>query len=189
MKPASILVLLLAATGQVSAEEIKQPLAVADEAVVSSQGGFDWTGFYAGMQLSTGSVDDSFSVYDSSSFGAQLGYLHDFGTFVAGGEISYSKGELDASGSEMTATRAKLIGGYDAGAFLPYAFFGIANIEFTGPGNDTLSSFGLGARYAFGPEGRYVAGLEYSVDDTDNFNGFGFPVDTKDLTFRVDFRF
>jgi len=129
MRYVSILGLLLAAAGQVSAEEIKQLRPVADETVLSSQGGaVDWTGVYVGLSYGFGTFSDDGGVTDSGTdlTGIQVGYLHDLGTFVLGGELAYAKGDYDDFPTdEWDSTRFKLIGGYDAGAVLPYGFVGL----------------------------------------------------------------
>ncbi|MGL4238857.1 outer membrane protein [Tabrizicola sp.] len=152
---------------------------------------FDWTGFYAGLSVTSGSVSDG-DDFDTSGFGAQVGYLRDFGTFVVGGELAFSAADLDDAPTSIDATRLKLIGGYGSGRFMPYAFVGLSDIKISGGGasiSDTATNFGLGARYAFGTDGRFVAGLEYIVEDKNNFDNSGFDLDRDEFSLRFDYRF
>ncbi|MCX7289314.1 MAG: outer membrane beta-barrel protein [Rhodobacterales bacterium] len=153
---------------------------------------FSWTGFYAGLGLSRGTAADATDAFDTSGTSAHLGYLRDLGTFLLGGELAYSDADLDDVPTSITSTRIKLIGAYDAGHFLPYAFVGLSDIEISnGPNSisDTVSNYGLGVRYAFGLDGRFVAGLEYLVEDKNNFASSGENFDLDDVTLRLDYRF
>ncbi len=152
---------------------------------------FDWTGFYSGISVTDGTVivGDEFN---TSGFGFQAGYLHDLGTFVVGGELAYSDGELEDTAADITSTRLKLIGAVDAGRFLPYAFVGVSDVEATNGFtsiSDTVTNYGLGARYAFGADGRFVGGLEYIVEDKSNFANTGFDLDRDEFSLRFDYRF
>ena len=111
---------------------------------------------------------------------------------VVGGELEYSAADLDDVPTSVDATRLKLIGGYGAGRFLPYAFVGVSDIKVSNGGtsiSDTTTNYGLGARYAFGAEGRFVAGLEYIVENKDNFGGAFENLDLDAVSLRLDYRF
>jgi predicted porin len=152
---------------------------------------FDWTGFYVGLAVTDGTASDG-EDFDTSGFGVQAGYLHDLGTFVVGGELAYSDADLDDVPSNITATRLKLIGAFDAGRFLPYAFVGLSDVEVSNAGasiSDTVTNYGLGGRYAFGADGRFVGGLEYIVEDKGNYANSGFDLDRDELALRFDYRF
>jgi outer membrane immunogenic protein len=152
---------------------------------------FSWTGFYAGISATDGSVSDG-NDFNTSGFGVQAGYLYDLGTFVVGGELAYSDAEVADAATDITATRLKLIGAVDAGRFLPYAFVGVSDVEISNNFNsisDTVTNYGLGARYAFGADGRFVGGLEYIVEDKSNFGNTGFDLDRDELALRFDYRF
>jgi predicted porin len=160
-------------------------------AVSAATPGFDWTGLYAGLSLSKGTASDG-TEFDTSGFGLQVGYLRDFGAAVLGGELAYSSADLDDVPTSVDATRVKLIGGYGAGRFLPYAFVGLSDIKIRSGGvsfSDTATNYGIGARYAFGTDGRFVAGLEYIVEDKDNFGGTGDDIDFDAVSLRLDYRF
>jgi outer membrane immunogenic protein len=171
------------------------PVAVADEPVVDApaDAGFDWTGLYAGLSVTNGSFDNGTLDYDTSGFGVQLGYLRDLGRVVLGGELSYAQGDFGslAPTADWKATRVKLIGGYDAGRLLPYAFVGMTKFDILQgvENSDTMANYGLGARFAMGPSGRFVAGLEYLVESKDNFDGTGTNTKTGELSLRLDYRF
>ena len=193
MKRTIILVSLCLGAGQAMAGG---PSAVATEPPVApmvAPAGFDWTGFYVGGSVGSGTMSDSSSDYDYDHLGLQAGYLRDFGTTVLGGELAYAKGDFDTPpGSDFSSTRLKLIGGLGSGSVLPYLFAGLSNIEINNPGSsfsDTAMIYGLGARFALGQSQRHVIGLEYLVETKDNFDGTGEDIDTSEFSLRYDFRF
>ena len=172
------------------------PVVVADDPVVEAPAemasDFDWTGFYAGVSVVSGSFSDGFTDYDTSGYGLQAGYLRDFGKWVIGGELSYSKGDYGdlAPASDWDATRLKLIGGYGAGRLMPYAFVGATkyNVNQATPYSDTMANYGIGARYAFGASGKVVVGLEYMVENKTAFDD-NFDLDNREVALRLDYRF
>lgn len=192
MRNLLIATLLLSA----SAAQAGGPVVVADDPVVvapAEPAGMDWTGLYAGVSAISGSFDNGTTDYSTSGFGVQVGYLRDLGTLVLGGELSYSKGDFGSSApaSDWDATRLKLIGGYDAGRFLPYAFVGMTKFNINeGPGfSDTMANYGVGAKVALGQTGKFVAGLEYLVESKDNFDGTGTNIKNGEVSLRLDYRF
>ena len=172
------------------------PVVVADDPVVEAPAamatGFDWTGVYAGVSVVNGSFSDGIGDFDTSGYGLQAGYLRDFGKWVIGGELSYSKGDYGdlAPASDWDATRLKLIGGYDEGRLMPYAFVGATryNVNQATPFSDTMANYGIGARYAFGANGKVVVGLEYMVENKSGFDD-SFDLDNREVALRVDYRF
>ena len=172
------------------------PVVVADDPVVEAPAemasDFDWTGVYAGVSVVSGSFSDGFTDYDTSGYGLQAGYLRDFGKWVIGGEMSYSKGDYGdlAPASDWDATRLKLIGGYGAGRLMPYAFVGATkyNVNQATPYSDTMANYGIGARYAFGASGKVVVGLEYMVENKTAFDD-NFDLDNREVALRLDYRF
>ncbi|MFN3281616.1 MAG: outer membrane protein [Tabrizicola sp.] len=175
------------------------PVVVAAEPQVAAPAtpapaGWDWTGFYVGLgvtsgNLTAGSVDDGTNGYE-----VHAGYLHDFGRLVAGVEVGQSKADVDlpVGSGTVRATRFKLIGGVDANRVLPYAFVGVSDVEISsGPLSisDSVTGYGIGARVAIGAAGRLVAGLEYSIESSDDFAGPGNELDYKELSLRIDYRF
>ncbi|HOZ33652.1 MAG TPA: outer membrane beta-barrel protein [Tabrizicola sp.] len=153
---------------------------------------FSWTGFYAGISAISGDFSDGSADLSTGGFGVQLGYLRDLGALVVGGELAYSKGDYGsgAPGSDWNATRLKLIGGYDAGRFLPYVFVGMTSYDVnqSSPFSDTMANYGLGARYALGASGKVVVGLEYLVESKTNFDN-NFDLDNREIALRLDYRF
>jgi outer membrane immunogenic protein len=162
-------------------------------ATVAPAPSFDWTGFYVGISAISGTFNDGDATdLDTSGFGVQAGYLRDLGTIVVGGELSYSEGDYGnlAPDADWDATRLKLIGGYDAGRFLPYLFVGATNynVNQATPFSDSMTNYGIGGRYAFGATGKFVAGLEYLVESKDQFDD-NFDLDNKEVALRLDYRF
>lgn len=189
---------LLAAALVVSggAAQAGGPVVVADDPAVEAPAAmaadFDWTGLYVGLSVANGSFSDGFTDFDTSGYGLQAGYLRDFGKWVVGGELSYSTGDYGdlAPDSDWDATRLKVIGGYGAGRLMPYAFVGATNynVNQSTPYSDTMANYGIGARYAFGASGKFVAGLEYMVEKKNSFDD-NFDLDNRELALRLDYRF
>jgi outer membrane immunogenic protein len=154
---------------------------------------FSWTGFYVGLSYGNGSASDDGGATDTGTDprGFQAGYLRDLGTFVLGGELAYVQGGFDDFPTqEWASTRVKLIGGYDAGRFLPYGFVGLSEFDLdNGDQTDTTTIYGLGGRFAVGATGRLVMGIEYLVEKKDDFNNGTFDLDNNDLSLRLDYRF
>lgn len=123
----------------------------------------DWTGFYAGGQINK--LDGSLKFKNKTgvdakgnAYGLHAGYLHDMGQFVLGGEVTYDKlNKIDVSGSKQkldgSKISGKLMAGYDAGNFLPYATVGYSKMtlnDFAGKGRDADGNgylFGVGAKF------------------------------------------
>lgn len=174
------------------------PVVVVTEApvaapVAEAAPGYDWTGFYAGLAVTSGTVNAGAADFDTQGFGAQVGYLRDLGRFVLGGELSYSSADLDeVPDSSISSTRLKLIGGFDAGRVLPYAFIGLSDMKIKDEGvsiSDTGTNYGIGARVALGAQGRLVAGLEYIIEKKDAFGGTAANIEHKEVALRLDYRF
>lgn len=170
-------------------ETITEPVPVA---VAPAAPDYDWTGFYAGLSIGRGSASDDGGVTetDTDPVGLQIGYLRDLGTFVVGGELAHVRGGYDAfPANDWNSTRAKLIGGFDAGRFLPYGFVGLSNYKVTGASefSDTVTIYGLGAK--FGVTQKLAVGLEYVVENKDDFDSTGSDLESNDLSLRLDYRF
>jgi len=148
----------------------------------------DWTGGYVGLSIVGGHLESGPLESDTRGFGLQAGYLTDLGSFVVGGELAYVRGEPtdDGFSGDFNATRLKGIAGYNAGSFLPYATLGVSQLEGDGT-KDTAMLYGVGVKYAFNPN--WVAGLEYVVEQKDDFDNSGFDVENRDLALRIDYRF
>jgi predicted porin len=171
--------------GNTEAPTLEAPVAVAP--TVSHDA--SWTGFYAGAQYSFGDAEvDNNGDDDYEAFGIHAGYLHDFGSFVLGGELDYSQGDVETSAGDVDADifRLKAIAGYDLGKFLPYVTVGLADYD-TDAGDDTSEFFGVGVNYAINDDWR--VGAEYLVDSVDDFDGTGSDVDLDSFNLRVGYSF
>lgn len=119
----------------------------------------DWTGGYAGVQLSYGSaeVEDVFGDEepDGALFGVNSGYRYDFGRIVLGGEVSYDATDITLPNDVDVddVLRAGVTAGYDVGRILPYVTAGYAGATFSEEiaGDDRFDGgyYGLGAAYQF----------------------------------------
>ncbi|WP_374641311.1 outer membrane protein [Tabrizicola sp.] len=191
MKHTIMIAALAALAGPAVAGGIAEPVVEAPVEVAAAPApGMDWTGFYVGLSAFQGKFSDDGGAtdLDLDGFGVQAGYLRDFGSFVLGGELAQVSGDYE-TGGDFDATRLKLIGGYDAGRFLPYAFVGMSSYEINDLDlSDSVPIYGIGARFAISP--RLVAGLEYLVQKKDDFDGdAGLDMDDSDLSLRLDYRF
>lgn len=143
----------------------------------------DWTGFYAGAQLGKvdgeidGTVSDEFGSdsgsidFDGKHYGLHVGYLHDFGRFVGGAELSYDKLddlELDGFAGEGDGDliRGKLLAGYDAGRILPYAAIAVSHLD-TDAFSDSETGFGYGIGVKFAVTPRFMIGAEWMRSEFD----------------------
>ncbi len=194
MKSFGFVLLASGLSGQAMAGGMGEPVMEAPVTVMEEVApSFTWTGFYAGASLNRGSVEAGGIDVDTDGYGLQLGYLYDLGTFVTGAELAYSDADIDDTpDGSITSTRLKLIGGYNAGRFLPYLFVGLSDVELSDgltEVSDSTANYGIGGRYAFGASGKFVAGLEYLVEDANDFNDSGTDLDHDELSLRLDYRF
>jgi opacity protein-like surface antigen len=172
----------------------------------------DWTGFYAGGQIgwldveypTTGPVPGGI-LFDGTgnSFGLHVGYNHDFGSLVLGGEVSMDFPSVDI---ELTPTgnaaprdidwigTVKARAGYDAGLFLPYAVIGYTWQEFnetTGSAADrTFDGFGYGLGVSFLASQHLMVGAEalwFDLDPTEA--GSSLTSEGTLLSLRLSYRF
>lgn len=128
---------------------------------------YNWSGAYVGAQI--GRVDGTLKYPEvlardnqdvtGNSYGVHAGYLHDFGRFVGGAEISWNKlDSVDFDGVDESYSgsmlQGKLMAGYNAGRFLPYVSLGgsqvtIKDVLANGSDVDTSGWFvGVGAKFA-----------------------------------------
>ena len=185
-----------------------EPVAVAPVAQPTR----DWTGFYGGLQFGRVGIEGepycvpknpgklpNFCEFDEkgSQYGAHIGYLRDFGRIVGGAELSYDKLKLsdiyiadviprheDADGDMI---QAKLLAGYDAGRFLPYAAIGVARAQFDfdgESGDDT--AFGYGAGLKFLASERFMLGAEWMTHEFTTITG---KADIDTFSLSASFRF
>jgi outer membrane immunogenic protein len=190
--------LVVLSIGLASAAQAGGPVAAASEpevkAAAAPMADLSWTGVYVGVNVTNGSLDDGILTYDPSGNGVQAGYLRDLGAVVAGVELSYSQGDLGGSLSafDFDATRLKLVGGYDAGRFMPYAFVGATRYKVSfGPTSnaDTMMNYGIGARVALGTSGDVRVGAEYLIEKNDKFGISDVKLDGREVSLRLEYRF
>ncbi|MGH1329313.1 MAG: outer membrane protein [Paracoccaceae bacterium] len=154
--------------------------------------GTDWTGGYAGVQLGYGKANIGAGNGNGLLYGAQAGYLYDFGSYVIGGEIDFNASRIDLGGGNSldNLTRAKLRAGFDAGPALVYATggaaFGNATIGGTSY-NDTGYFYGVGVDFMV--TDRIVVGGEITQNQFNGFAGSGSNVDTTAIAARVSMKF
>ncbi len=114
----------------------------------------DWTGPYAGVQLGAGTFDSEnrASLNDRSitTYGVHVGYQHDLGNVVLGGELQLDR--IDGFGGP-TGDSILIKGrvGYDFGKIQPYAMVTHHDVD----DNDGVGVDGIG----------YGVGVEYMVND------------------------
>jgi outer membrane immunogenic protein len=162
------------------------PVAVAPAPPVSA----DWTRLYLGVSGITGTVSDDGGVsdFDTSGYGVHAGYLRDLGTFVVGGELAYSRADIEGEDEDLASTRLKLIGGYDAGRVLPYVFVGFSQVDIINDvESDSMAIYGLGAAIDVTPS--LGLGLEYVVEDKDQFDGTTSDLQNHEVALRLNLNF
>ncbi|WP_458790713.1 outer membrane protein [Yoonia sp. MH D7] len=173
------------AGGLAEAVVVAAPVVVTAAPVVMSN---DWTGFYVGGSFGKGEVDDGVSdELDADNYGVHAGYLRDYGSIVVGGELEYSRLDVDTI-NDADVLRLKGRVGYDAGAFLPYLTAGAAQLSLKDADlDDTGYFYGIGADYAFNDNFR--VGAEVLQHEFEDFNDSGFDVSAQTLALRVSYSF
>lgn len=137
---------------------------------------YDWTGFFAGVQVGFSDTVTSFAGgafeldSDARHFGLQGGYLHDLGNIVVGGVLSYERVDVSDVPFDDNPSRLALMGlvGYDAGRFLPYATLGVTRFDL--PDFDTTengTAVGIGMMFAV--TDRVMANVEYTHTQYDDY--------------------
>lgn len=160
--------------------------------------GGDWTGFYGGVQLGYGSIDDRTDPdvfgdeFNGATYGAHVGYLYDFGQIVAGAELDLEGTNIedDATGLDVDRLlRAKLRLGYDAGRFLPYVTAGAVQATTSGFADleDTGGFAGLGLDYQATDAMR--VGAEVLQHRFEDFDDTRIDFDATTVSARVSFNF
>ena len=150
-----------------------------------------WTGGYAGLQYGQGDAEASFGglseEYDVDAFGIHAGYLHDFGQFVLGGELSFDRLKSDGVDGGADLLRLRGRAGYDLGKFMPYATLGVARYsddEFS----ETGLTYGIGAEYLLTDQ--FGIGLEYSRSNFSDVSGIdGLDIDIDMIQLRASYHF
>ena len=183
-----------ALSGNLTEPSVVEPVAV--PVMVPVENAQDWTGFYVGGDVTRGDLQASSLSTNAGyeGFGVHAGYLHDFGSIVAGGEVEYKVGQLARSGDTETLSFKSIVG-YDFGSFLPYVTVGVSNVGLSIPASaggpasfdDSLGFVGVGGSYAVSDNFR--VGAEYLVHDTENFAGYGSDIQLDSLSLRASFSF
>lgn len=183
---------LAAGMDQPVAEPTVQPAPVSPAPVAPAS---NWSGFYAGGQLGYGELTADPELPDDMNgaiYGLHAGYMHDFGSIVAGAELDYDQTQLesDATGLALdSVARAKLRIGYDAGNLLPYLTAGVAQATTSGAldAEDQGNFAGIGAEYKV--TDRIRVGGEILRHQFEDFDNSGIDVDATTGTARISFQF
>jgi outer membrane immunogenic protein len=191
--------------------------------------GSGWTGFYVGGQL--GIVDSELPVplsdlveggflteevitdagfglddavtigLDGKSYGVHVGYMHDAGSYVLGGEFDYNSLDfdevsIDVGGTKVTESidddsddsimRLKLRAGYDAGQFLPYVTVGMARID--SEDESTNGTF-YGAGVEVLATGNFMIGGEILQHQFDDAFDSGLDIEATTMSLRASYKF
>ncbi|SDX76612.1 Outer membrane protein beta-barrel domain-containing protein [Ruegeria halocynthiae] len=145
-----------------------------------------WTGFNAGLQLSTIDVSDGNNDNGNAALGLHAGYLHDFDGYVIGGELTYDAGaEVESGGKteKVDTVRLKFKGGHVFGRTYLYGVVGYANIDGGFKSEDGYSA-GVGATYR--ATDKILVGLEYLRDAYDTS---GDDITADSVALRVSYKF
>ena len=144
----------------------------------------DWSGAYAGLAAGRANGDMQYFVYDApdtreavdgSLTGAFVGFNIQRGNLVYGGELAYSKGDVEYDNGYGFTSFLDLKGklGYASQKTLVYAVLGVTRGEWTEEGFDSISGTGMayGAGLDFAVSDRMTIGVEYLWRnfDTGNF--------------------
>jgi len=136
----------------------------------------DWSGAYAGAQFTNSSFTNSYLIEGEpygaidgvgSMAGVFVGYNHQIGNIVFGGELAYLSGQPEDEEfpgyffTDMLDLKARA--GYSFGQVLPYAVVGWSRTEWTNFDSTPVAAdgfaFGIGAEVLV--TDRVVVGLEY----------------------------
>jgi opacity protein-like surface antigen len=177
-------------------EPVPQPV-IAAPAPVVVPAGTDWTGFYLGGAVGTGDLTVGTNLAtptletDAMSYGLYGGYNYDLGSFVIGGEASYDIIDLDVDDTlDNRVFRIGARAGYDAGAFMPYATVGFANLSTDAFGTDQSDN---GYYYGAGVDVRVTdsitAGLQYIRHEFSDFDDGGSDIQADLLQLRAAYNF
>lgn len=152
--------------------------------------GNDWSGFYAGGQLGYGDVSGPEDLGGSGAIGgAHIGYNHDFGGWVLGGELDANAANIGLGGGVDfdRLMHAKLRLGADMGNTLLYVAGGVAYADI-GDMSDRGYFGGVGLDYDLGNS--WIVGGEVLYHEFKDFDGNdGLNFDATTLNAKVSFRF
>ena len=161
-------------------------IALATMAPVLCMADESWTGFNAGLQLSTVDVSQDDNDNGNAALGVHIGYLLNYEGYVFGGELTYDAGaELVSEGNtrKVDTVRLKFKGGHVFRRTYVYGTFGYANIDGGSVGEDGYTA-GLGATYR--ATDRILVGLEYLRDTYDTS---GDDITAESVALRLSYKF
>ncbi|HID68711.1 MAG TPA: porin family protein [Roseibacterium sp.] len=173
----------------------RPPVAIAPDATPT------WDGWYVGISGSYGDGTSGVGALpmEGNFYGVFGGYRFDIGNVVLGVEWSYDHGFLELNGSSIrgleSIARSGAQIGYDAGAFLPYASFGMAMARLEDPTPPPgFDSTGLGYYYGLGVDymvtDAIMIGAEFMQHQFDNdFPLVGQSVEVNTFSLNAAFRF
>lgn len=166
----------------------------------------DWSGFYAGLRAGTADLEISYpsagttfsSGYDADGgfYGGMIGYRHDFGRFVVGGELRYSdmsdvtvsKGPPGTTYDSLTTAMLQV--GYDMGRVLPFIGVGATRLSANLGGtsqSDNGIIYGIGVDFMVTP--RIMLGLDANRFEIDDFGTTGEDITGTTVALRAAFKF
>lgn len=158
--------------------------------VTPSQPAFNWTGAYAGVHGGFGTLNDGGGTGDVTFYGAHVGYLHDFGSIVAGAEVSYTSFDQTTWADRMSSARLKGRVGFDAGRFLPYVTGGVGMYMSDIQGYGMTFVAGGGADFAVSDHLRVGGEILWEGRNPFTFSGGAtFPLNIYEGTLRLSYAF
>ncbi|APG47074.1 Outer membrane protein (porin) [Phaeobacter porticola] len=148
-------------------------------------GAGDWSGFFLGASMARTSASSA-DRGPVSAPGLHLGYDHDFGRIVLGGEVEVDRsGRLTPDLQEDQTSRVKLRAGYDLGETLGYVTIGTARNE-SATDSDNGAVYGVGVSYSL--NGALRLSGEYLHQDAND--GAALQAPARDiLSIRASFQF
>lgn len=155
----------------------------------------DWTGFYGGVHLGMGHTKADNGVAGGSGVvgGIQAGYLQDFGKWVAGGELRYTKSNMKLDGGAGKVKHSEgieLKAGPKFGRTFVYAALGAGrmNADFGGASHSDSGYFGgLGVDYHL--NNNWSVGGEVLTGRYGNFDNTGTTLKPTTATVNVSYHF
>lgn len=174
-----------------------------------------WGGLYLGAQAGTIGVDYEIEIdepgftgvglfeLDGKFYGVHVGYMHDIGNFVLGGEFDYDMINLDTStvttdvststdiDSDGTIMRLKVRGGYNFDRFLPYFTAGLARLEVDDEGDGSTDTDGtfVGFGGVFKATNNILIGGEFLRHQFDDAFDSGLDFESDTFSLRASYRF
>ncbi|MBY4891757.1 outer membrane beta-barrel protein [Rhodobacteraceae bacterium N5(2021)] len=179
------------------------PAPVAPVAAAPAPVGYDWSGFYGGIQLEYGDVDaNTLAGADAADgdgvlYGVFGGYRYDLGNIVVGAELDLNWADIDLDdpvgttiGSLDSVHRLGAEVGYDAGPALLYGTVGVAQASATVGGADLQDNgyfFGAGVDYLVTDQ--IILGAEVLQHEFEDFDNSGLDISATTFGVSAAFRF